>query len=121
MTGRIPRRDEISSDTPLRLDVAAALAFPDGSMTGRGLRREAARGRLAVERIVGKLYVTLNAINEMRVLCRQEAVAQGSGSDPRVVPFPGKSPTMPSGSSSTENIKKALDAATTIVEGLSRR
>jgi len=38
----LPPRDAISPDTPLRLSVAAALAFPDGSMTASGLRREAA-------------------------------------------------------------------------------
>ena len=36
----IPPRDQVSPDTPLRLGIAAALAFPDGSMTAAGLRRE---------------------------------------------------------------------------------
>jgi len=31
----------VTPDTPLRLVVAAAIAFPDGSMTAAGLRREA--------------------------------------------------------------------------------
>jgi hypothetical protein len=31
-----------------RIGVAAALAFPDRSMTASGLRREAARGRLMI-------------------------------------------------------------------------
>jgi hypothetical protein len=35
--GRTPR----VGDTPLRLAVAAVLAYPDGSMTASGLRREA--------------------------------------------------------------------------------
>jgi hypothetical protein len=35
---------------PFRLSIAAKLAFPDGSMTVSGLRREAARGRLRMER-----------------------------------------------------------------------
>jgi hypothetical protein len=47
--------------TPLRLDVVA-LAFPDGSMGASGLRREAAKGRLAVEHFAGKDYPTLQAI-----------------------------------------------------------
>ena len=55
---RLPSRDEIGPDTPLRLGVAAALAFPDGSMTASGLRREGARGRLVIERIAGKDYTT---------------------------------------------------------------
>ena len=62
--------DKVKPDAPLRLDVAAALAYPDGSMTVSGLRREAAKGRLAIERVAGKDYTTLAAIEDMRVLCR---------------------------------------------------
>ena len=69
----LPSRDEIRPDTPLRLRIAAALAFPDGSMTASGLRRESARGRLVVERIAGKDYTTLANIERMRELCRVEA------------------------------------------------
>jgi hypothetical protein len=50
---------DIGDDTPLRLAEAAAIAFPTGSMTESGLRREAARGRLSVERIAGKDFTTL--------------------------------------------------------------
>ena len=32
---------EVCRETPLRLKVAAALAFPDGSMSASGLRRDA--------------------------------------------------------------------------------
>jgi hypothetical protein len=59
-------------DTPLRLSIAAELAFPGGGMTASGLRREAARGRLVVERVAGKDYTTLTAIANMRLLCRVE-------------------------------------------------
>jgi hypothetical protein len=41
MSSKIPLRDEVGPATPLRLNVAAALAFPDGSMTASGLRRDA--------------------------------------------------------------------------------
>jgi hypothetical protein len=58
----MPPPDQISEDTPLRLNVAAALAYPDGSMTASGLRREAAKGRLLIERTAGKDYTTLGAI-----------------------------------------------------------
>jgi hypothetical protein len=70
---RLPSRDEIGPGTPLRLAVAAGLAFPDGTMTASGLRREAARGRLLIERIAGKDYTTLANIERMRELCRVEA------------------------------------------------
>jgi hypothetical protein len=36
----LPSKDGIKPSTPLRLHVAAALAFPDGSMTASGLRRK---------------------------------------------------------------------------------
>ena len=79
---KIPSRDQVGPETPLRLSVAAALAFPDGSMTASGLRREAARGRLVVERIAGKDYTTLANIERMRELCRVEAKVPGCGSGP---------------------------------------
>jgi hypothetical protein len=70
-------------DTPLRLAAAAELAFPGGGMTSSGLRKEAARGRLTVERIAGKDYTTLRAIADMRKLCRlvPKSAALASRSD----------------------------------------
>ena len=73
MRQSVPPRDEVEPTTPLRLGVAATLAFPDGSMTASGLKREAARGRLVVERIAGKYYTSLANIERMRELCRVEA------------------------------------------------
>src|SRR5215831_4565756 len=59
-------------DTPLRLDAAAKIAFPDGGMTAAGLRREWKRGRLVIERVAGKDFTTLNHIERMREQCRVE-------------------------------------------------
>ena len=36
----IPSPDHVGPETPLRLNIAAALAFPDDLMTVLGLRRE---------------------------------------------------------------------------------
>jgi len=55
---------------PLRLSVAAAIAFPDGTMTAAGLRKERDRGRLVTEMIAGKEYTTLAEVKAMRELCR---------------------------------------------------
>ena len=74
----------VAPDAPLRLSIAAKLAFPDGSMTASGLRREANRGRLRVELIANKLFTTLQAINEMRELCRVQAKARTSDDAPLV-------------------------------------
>jgi hypothetical protein len=60
--------------------MATELAFPGGSMTASGLRKEWARGRLAIERIAGKDYTTLAAIEEMRKLCRLDQKEPVSGS-----------------------------------------
>jgi integrase len=81
----LPALDQISRDTPLRLNIAAALAYPDGSMTPSGLRREAARGRLVIERTAGKDYTTLGAIEHMRELCRLKARERGCGSEEHAV------------------------------------
>jgi hypothetical protein len=43
MRARLPSIEAIGQNAPPRLGVAAALAFPDGTMTASGLRREAAR------------------------------------------------------------------------------
>ena len=65
----IPDSAQIADDTMLRLQVAAALEFPDGSMSASGLRSEAAHGRLRIWRIAGKDYTTKAALREMKNQC----------------------------------------------------
>jgi len=90
---------EVKADTPLRLAVAAKIAFPDGSITAEALRREAARGRLTLERIAGKDYTTLANIERMRELCRVQAKAPDSTFGPRGATPPATSPIAQPGSS----------------------
>src|ERR1700681_2994341 len=78
---KLPSPELIRPDTPLRLNIAASLGYPDGSMTASGLRREAARGRLVIERIAGKDYTTLANIERMRELCRVEPSPLASTSE----------------------------------------
>src|SRR3569623_595376 len=73
MSTPLPKLQSVSMDTPLRLAVAAKIAFPDGSISESGLRRERDRGHLATERIAGKEYTTLADIRAMRKRCRAEA------------------------------------------------
>src|SRR5580658_7680927 len=108
----LPPRDQIEPGTPLRLSVAAALAFPDCSMTASGLRRESARGHLVVERIAGKDYTTLANIERMRELCRVEAKVPGCGSVLRAAKAADLS-RMPSGLSSTATVISPRDALST--------
>lgn len=115
----IPSRDLIGPDTPLRLDVAAAIAYPDGSMSSSGLRAESRRGRLVIERTAGKDYTTLANIDRMRELCRREAKAQDCGSGQRDVTMMVTSPTLQPGSSEmTAADKSAQDALETTVRAL---
>lgn len=93
--------DAVSGDTPLRLDLAARLAFPDGSMKAAGLRREAARGRLVIERVAGKDYTTLDAIRDMRKRCQLSARPRDCGSGPPAVIATAGSSGNQAGSSST--------------------
>jgi hypothetical protein len=62
----------VDPTTPLRLDCAAELAFPNGGMTGRGLARLARLKppRLLVYRINNKLYTTLSHISDMLAASR---------------------------------------------------
>src|ERR1700722_6406498 len=57
-------KPQITDDTPLPLKLAAELAFADGGTTASGLRKEAGNGRLVIERIAGKEFTTLGAIEE---------------------------------------------------------
>ena len=78
----VASRDGVASDAPLRLKAAAALAFPGGTMTATGLRQEAKRGQLALMRIAGKDFTTLDAIEEMKQRCQLPSKA-ASGSEGR--------------------------------------
>ena len=112
---------EFGPDTPLRLAQAAAAAFPGGGMTARGLRREAARGRLVIERVAGKDYTTLAAIKRMRELCRVAVKVRDSGCAAPAATGAAASATPPSGSLSTAAISKARAAGSTIAAALSAR
>jgi hypothetical protein len=105
-------------DAPLRLKTAAKVAFPDGSMTASGLRREVERGRLVIEHIAGKDYVTLAAIAEMRKLCRVEAKDRASGCSQQGETHMDELSSKPSGSSGTATSSAALAQARAKLKGL---
>lgn len=101
-------------DTPLRLHVAAKLAFPDGSMTVSGLRREWKRGNLVIYRVAGKDFTTLAEIKKMRVRCQ--------GNQPHQDSTFAAAPTAPAnGSSSTGDSRSAQARLRRIAAGLKRR
>jgi hypothetical protein len=111
MRSRVPELDNVKPDTPLRLDIAATLAYPDGSMSASGLRREAGRGRLAIERVAGKDYTTLANIERMRELCRVEARDRASGYNRQGEAQMEGSSSRLSGSSETARSSAALGQA----------
>lgn len=105
--------DRITPDTPLRLGVAARVAYPDGSMTAHGLRKEAEKGRLVIERTAGKFYTTLAAITRMRELCRH---------NPKMATERDISSTSPVDSCTDADLKRAQEAAYVVLAaGLQER
>src|SRR6516225_6801503 len=96
----LPPLDSITPDTPLRLYVAAALAFPDGSITQNSLRKAVAaqRNGLRHELLRGKIYTTLAWIEEWREACRVQPKGQGSGAARKSVTRTDRSASARSGS-----------------------
>ena len=78
---RVPSPDTITPTTPLRLDITAQIAFPDGSIGVSGLRREIERGNLRVEQIAGKTFTTLANIEDMRKKCAIPTKGRDSSSE----------------------------------------
>jgi hypothetical protein len=66
---RLPELELIGDDTLLRLQIAAKLEFPDGSITASGLRGEALKGRLKTWKIAGKQFTSRAALRELREQC----------------------------------------------------
>jgi hypothetical protein len=111
---------QITDDTPLRLARAAAIAFPDGSMSASGLLVEADRGRLRICRIAGKDYTILANIRRMIDQCPRDPKVRGCGSALRVGVAIGELRTPAHGSSAViVDTRKALAAAMTIEQALS--
>ena len=73
--------DNVTPDTMLRLEAAAALAFPDGSMSAGSPAASGHAGHLTIYRIAGKDFTTLNDIEEMKTACRVPAKRPDCGSD----------------------------------------
>ena len=111
MEKSLEKERAVGPNSPIRLNVAAKLAYPDGSMTASGLRREAARGRLVIERTAGKDYTTLAHIEHMRALCRVEPKDRDCGSNLRVEIPAARSFERRSTSFETDQSNAALELA----------
>lgn len=104
----------VSLDTPLRLSKAVGIAFPDGALKPSTLMTEHQRGNLELEKIGGRWFVTLRAINEMRKKCRVVVNRPGFGSE-------SEQAVRPYTSSSTEAERSARAAALMRAERLKKR
>jgi hypothetical protein len=114
-----PAHVDIPLDMPLRLEAAAIAEFgADGGMGARGLRREAARGRLVIYRVAGKDYTTRQDIKDMLQQCRAADRGRDSTCANLDATAADASAMAPSGSSSTGDTSAAQAAARTIVQQL---
>ena len=105
---RIPNMSDITDDTPLRLNVAAALSYPGGGMTASGLRKEHDAGRLTTEFTAGKEFTTLAEIKRMREACRGLRRGPASISSPPGRTLLGASPAVAFGSTSQDALRAIL-------------
>jgi hypothetical protein len=108
-------------DEPISLEEACRTIFKN-RITPATLRAEAARGRLVIERIGRKDFVTPAAIREMRRKCQvapqQKAPASGSN-PPASAPMAASRP--PAGASATtDDTSVALDSALKSVAALKK-
>ncbi|MER9017031.1 excisionase [Mesorhizobium sp. M0898] len=110
--------DQFDETTPLRVAIAARIAFPDGSMCAAGLRKERDAGRLETELIAGKEYVTLLAITRMRELCRGRRKGHASSGAAKAGKKTERSETKLDGLSAIEQRSSALAAAKKAIQDL---
>ncbi|MBZ9795728.1 excisionase [Mesorhizobium sp. ES1-4] len=109
---------DYSKDAPIRIDTAVKIAFPDGSMSVKGLRKERDANRLTTEIIANKEYTTLAAIERMRELCRVQAKERALSGVMNTGKRTGRLCTPPDGISSTESVELAQAAAEASLERL---
>lgn len=64
-------RENVEPDTPLTLESAATIAFPDGSVSGRTLAYYGRKGELKVWKIGRRSFTTLRSIEELNERCRE--------------------------------------------------
>jgi hypothetical protein len=76
-----PMPERIDPDTLLRLDTIVRIRFPDGSATVNTLRNEIKKGKLPRHEFGGKLWLTLNEINQ--AMMRNTGCAQSPGGGKR--------------------------------------
>jgi hypothetical protein len=92
---------DIDPNAPLTLERACELVFA-GEITPATLRAEARRGRLGIERIGRKHFVTLAGIEEMRRLCRITSPAPATFA-------PTESPSTADGISAKDALLRKLE------------
>ena len=106
-------RADISVNDRLSFDVAAALAFPDGTVKADTLRHAARQGKLAFACVGNRYFTSLAAIEDAFPLCQGPAKERGS------ISASGRA-RAPSGSSATANAKSQRDALLELAKGLKR-
>jgi hypothetical protein len=107
----------------ITLDTAAALAFPDGTVSVNVLRAQRDKGRLDTWRLGRREYTTLEAVNRMKQQCHAEPRQPASGSVNEKVGLPCSSSSIVDGKSaqaaalaSVKRLKKRLQTTSASAE-----
>lgn len=113
----LPDRSEIDDDTPLHLETAARLAFPDGVVSGLALRNAASRGDLEYERLGGRIVTTLRWIREWRERNRQPARPRREAAKPSITEDRDMSSARLAAEQVLERLRKQTKAAQSARKG----
>jgi len=105
----------------IRLETAAKIAFPDGSVTVSSLRKQIKMGRLIAWLVGGKYLTSLNEIEGMLETCRVTPSRPDSGTVSQGGQNKAAVPKKASGSSFTTDANLARDAAKATARALKER
>ena len=113
--------EQTSRNSPIRLEVAAKLAFPDGAVKTPALREQIKIGRLVAWEISGKHFTSLFEIDRMLEKCRVIPSRPASGSESLERPKADARRKKAFTSSSTVDVSTARDAARATARALRER
>ena len=115
------QQETIDPNQPLRLETAARLKFPDGSVSVAALRKLIKSDRLVAWRVAGKDLTSIHELDRMLERCRVTKNLPDFGTESLARQRMAEAPKTGPGSSSTVDVKSAQAAAKATLEALKRR
>ena len=115
------QQETIDPNQPLRLETAARLKFPDGSVSVAALRKLIKSDRLVAWRVAGKDLTSIHELDRMLERCRAPKDHPDFGTENHERPKMDGAQKRERGSSCTVDVKSAQAAAKATLEALKKR